>query len=619
MAKHRRRTSQSRSPQRRNQEERHQIAVEYHSRPFLLLHKELADTGYVLPSPHPIRSRFWQFVLEGTYSYEEALPLVKSFVSTIEKRMAEAIGNASLTYWLHVYRRLFPGPIARDTRANTIALTRSVLEAAFQKYGRTAICHRIAPSSQISENKILGGLLAAPEFQDEARILRERDQLVLADFTSSELRELYDLESLAYEIQRSTGIIRSIGKGGRLVVGGHDIFQAYLDDELTFLTQHFDSRSDESEVSSPGILYEQTAAPGTIFLPNYNPAVVTSEELRPWFRRFGIEMSSTLWENPNFFWAPMNIRSYRSGHRAFAEAFMNEYGVSLDAVLCVITAICTSWFRSWCEDAVNTLWRDWQRAYRGPTRRSFLMEDIRQSLPQAVEILALDDARTIEMELDRAVDFWRLTDDRRSDIGLEYPGPHYPLIPFGNDKLCWDLAWVRRRLYHFFTGLTINSQCFKGRILEDVVGRTSSVLPTRACRALDGQQKEIDCAYAVGKHLVIVECKVVSRSIAYARGDRAAVEFRRNRVVERGLAEADDKARWLAERPRGSNYDVSHFTDILPVAVSPFADFMPSWAWKFWVTDTIPRVLTPTELGELLADSLSLDKAYNRVRITAKG
>ena len=175
--------------------------------------------------------------------------------------------------------------------------------------------------------------------------------------------------------------------------------------------------------------------------------------------------------------------------------------------------------------------------------------------------------------------------------------------------------WLGRRLYDLFAGVSVPEQRFKGKALEDIVGCESSVLPTSPCKAHDGTKKQIDSAYDVGTHLVIVECKAVARSIAYDRGDPKAINFRQENVVERLLTEVDEKARWLAQHPIGRNFDISKYSDILPIGISPFVEFMPSKRSRYWISEDYPRVLMPGKLNKILEDPSNIKNAFNRVSI----
>ena len=104
-------------------------------------------------------------------------------------------------------------------------------------------------------------------------------------------------------------------------------------------------------------------------------------------------------------------------------------------------------------------------------------------------------------------------------------------------------------------------------------------------------------------------------SIAFDRGEPQAIEYRTNNVIERGLSEVDDKARWLATHPVGTNYDVTKYEYVLPVAISPFVEFIPSQDTRYWVSKDVPRVLTPTEFENLLKDVPTIKNAFNRVSL----
>ena len=128
--------------------------------------------------------------------------------------------------------------------------------------------------------------------------------------------------------------------------------------------------------------------------------------------------------------------------------------------------------------------------------------------------------------------------------------------------------------------------------------RGGSAIPSDELKALNNARKQIDASFDLGEILVIAECKAVARSIAFDRGEPAAIE-KRLKVIEVALTEADDNARWLRDNPRGFNYDITKYKSIMPIGVTPFfKEFIPSLCTRYWITKTLPRVLTPDELRE---------------------
>ena len=114
------------------------LVMDYYQRPFIILHKEI-DRVYTqqdFTRPHSIRSRFWQLIPYGEYLPEKGRLYLKSYLNSVENELARQIGNLSLAYCLHLYRRLSPGPIGQQQQPETIVITRAVLEAAIQEYAR---------------------------------------------------------------------------------------------------------------------------------------------------------------------------------------------------------------------------------------------------------------------------------------------------------------------------------------------------------------------------------------------------------------------------------------------------------------------------------------------------
>ena len=111
--------------------------LEYYQRVFAKLHVELYESGYSVDASHHIRSRYWRLVPDGKYSSIRSVELANQYLKIVEEEIKNNISEHSLCYWLHLYRRLRPGPIGPDTRPMTIGYVRLVLEASFQKGGQT--------------------------------------------------------------------------------------------------------------------------------------------------------------------------------------------------------------------------------------------------------------------------------------------------------------------------------------------------------------------------------------------------------------------------------------------------------------------------------------------------
>jgi len=72
--------------------------------------------------------------------------------------------------------------------------------------------------------------------------------------------------------------------------------------------------------------------------------------------------------------------------------------------------------------------------------------------------------------------------------------------------------------------------------------------------------------------------------------------------VDKCLRDVDQKAQWLSVRPKGCNYGITRFNEIVPVAVMPFESFIHSKFKWYWLRQNTPRVLTPATLHSVLGE-----------------
>ena len=156
--------------------------LEYYQRVFAKLHVELYESGYSVDASHHIRSRYWRLVPDGKYSSIRSVELANQYLKIVEEEIKNNISEHSLCYWLHLYRRLRPGPIGPDTRPMTIGYVRLVLEASFQKYAIFSFCDRISLSNDIPVHKILNGLLMKPDFKLERKAVKDKPQSSIDKF-----------------------------------------------------------------------------------------------------------------------------------------------------------------------------------------------------------------------------------------------------------------------------------------------------------------------------------------------------------------------------------------------------------------------------------------------------
>jgi hypothetical protein len=307
------------------------IVYEYYQRPFALFHEEIDRQIGKSKSPHPVRERFWQLMPLGKHPLPKGREFLQSYLATVETEIERIVKQASLAYWIHLYRRLLPGPIGENKEPPTILLTRRILEASIQKYARIELCNRIGFSKDIGIEQVFKGLLLADEFRFEREIFSQiENQLILTNFTSIEMLEFYDLEALAFEVWRATATLRSIAKGGSFAVVDPPIcYGDYRSDELARLLRNYDGRDGRFVLSSSasGVTFSDKynlSAEGYAFLPTYNVSCLKTESFQKPLRLL-FNMSFHADHMFNFLWASFNLREFRIAHLSYADAFHKKH------------------------------------------------------------------------------------------------------------------------------------------------------------------------------------------------------------------------------------------------------------------------------------------------------
>jgi hypothetical protein len=596
------------------------MSVDYYQPVFALLHSHLLESGYPFGKIHPIRESFWRLVPDGRYEPEWGREIISKYLVSVEGELKTILSKHSVAYWLHAYRRLLPRPIGDNRSPETVIWVRSILESACQKYASLIPCDGVGVSGQIPDEKILSGMLLHPDLKIILDELHKTPQLVLTNFDSFSLGELYQAEKLAYEVWKAGAILRALGKGAPFVVSKApaDFFDD-RNDELHALLAHYDSRHHSFDASSTGTVFygDSNSKSDTVFFPRYDVAGVSEKIPAKFWEMFGLRFVEPFVSN--FVWFPVNLKAYMVAHEPFAADFESRNGVSLSSIFAILGALALEVYYTW-KNIHGRVLNYWQRAYAGPDKKSNIIALIAEYLPLSISNFDLNISPS-SIDILKTVDFLSLTQSKKDSIDVSLGGPHFVFVPYDNERVFIDYAWITEILRHLFYGVTVSDQNFKGTALESYVRLGQSALPTGELKGKDGKSKQVDAAFAVGKFLVITECRAKAYSLGMLRGDPVAIQHRKD-LINTLLSEADTKANWLAKNPVGKNYDITKYSHILPLAVSPFAEFIPSLNTHYWIKPQIPRVLTPEELRGVLkkqiikgCDNLiSIEKEFNRAK-----
>ncbi len=567
-----------------------------------MLHQRLAIENYDIKLPHPVRFSYWGLVPRGFYNSEDGRDLILQYMKIVEEKIGTTISKHSLPYWLHVYRRLSPRGAGSDNNPRTVGLTRMILEAAFQKYAKIDDTPDMGLTNEVRREDILDGALMSSDFDDLYKLILERPQLVLRKFNLDDLKLFYETEKLGYEIWLGSANLRSLSKGAQLFVDDNPIdFYDKRSDELNKLIKSYDNRIqyNTESVSAKSVVFTEAINKNTmgILLPSYNLYVEDFTEINHLTEKVYNFVLPSIFVT-NFLWTPFKMINYLESHKPYSTSFEHKHGVNFFSVIIVLTALLYRVMYSWSEHGASPFVHHWQRAYDGPTSKENIESEIKYFLPIVSELFQIP-SNIDEINFENVFNYLKLSENRESEIALNFPGPHSIFLPVQADRYFIDYAWIEQRLYYLFLGVNIEDETFKGRYLEHLINKGSSILPMEQCKSINGTFKQIDAAFEVMDILIIIECKAISKSIAYESGDPRALKFRIDKTTK-ALEEVDNKAKWLINHPKGINYDICKYSRILPLVVTPFTEYIPSIDSHYWISDVTPRILTPLELNMLL-------------------
>src|SRR6266704_6775890 len=109
-------------------EEDRRIYVEYYQPTLTELMAAVSELPDRLEYPHSKRRSFWNLVPPGTYTSHQARPLLLKYIDSLNREFEGVLPRHSITYYLHLYRRIAPEPVGPNRDPATINATRAILE-----------------------------------------------------------------------------------------------------------------------------------------------------------------------------------------------------------------------------------------------------------------------------------------------------------------------------------------------------------------------------------------------------------------------------------------------------------------------------------------------------------
>lgn len=537
-----------------------------------------------------------------TYLGNTAENLLESYLQRIEERIKETLGPHQILYWFHVYRRLAPYNTFQNEQITTVGLYRKTLEIAFLKYGRKSWGNDMTFGKDAKPEEIMSGI---PHRECDFR--PSPQELYVTKFDLEDFVQLLNVEALAHEFYHCTASLRRVYKGGELYIERPGVFTVAHDEETEYLIGNYDERlpkgSSSTMVGVPFDLPSPDSQGLPVFIPQYNIASIEYDRFI--LNRIQVASIEGLPKYvPNFNLIPFDIRIFYEDHKAIASQIEGVLGFSYEALMQFLTSLL---FRLYLlmKDNPRAEYGIMQQGYTAIHDFSFFVNDIYRGLGVARKVLG-SEAKVSLKEIKKVVSYLTYTETDYENLSLWTRGPERLFIPFKKNRYWVNYESFNNILYSMFHGLGIMED-FKGPALERFLRKRLSRIPGvnewefhKRLIYSDTKKREIDYSFVFKDILFVCECKAVNRSVDFERGKGKALEFRKQRL-QGGLEQVDDLVDWLSTHKTGRNYKIPDSVNIIcPIVVSPFTEYVWSRDPELWLTDDIPRILTPDEVQGFL-------------------
>lgn len=551
---------------------------------------------------------------------------LNDYLAAIEARFAKVAKRHSPCFWRYCYRRTGVALLKEHpgkTDGVTVSLVRMTVESGIEKYGDLSRKDEFFTfGSEAEPESIWGGRLwsllqkaDSPDLEAavSAGIARER-VLLPRTFEDEDLIDLARLEGLGYEYWRTKARMRSVGKGGCVDFGSATL-PLEPNRELGILERSYDKRNANepfATTSAGSTFFADPKSRFSTFLLAYNSRGASYPESLD----LPLKPGTT-----NFLVGVVDLRSYLASH-AHAEAPYKKRRHHALSSLLVILAACTQRAmstntRSDGTTAPETLMQLYQRAYM-PTDPDWYFKELRDFAVSLADEWLGKGGHSVDQDFKNVIEQLTLSEKLQPNISMWTRGPGTLFIPVNESTILVDFIHLGTILQNTLFGVP-HDQGDKGTSFEDSFHRLlqsngTPPLPNRELRWKDARGKthrrETDAAIRVGSTLFLCECRSMERPLDFDLGKPKTVDHR--------TADLDDKvnqvlslSEFVAKHPKGSNYDFTWATEIIPLVVSPFAEWIWSLDKRLWIDSDTPRILSVTEACEFISKTMD-DNNYGR-------
>lgn len=524
---------------------------------------------------------------------EDGNSFLESYMEFIEGKMKEVISKYTCHELLFWTRRIAPMNVYNRTDL-TVLLYREALNNAITKYG------------DLKSNFCLDdlGKTVLPIYLKSYKVGNQ-----LTNQICKVIADSYYLEDLASLYIYITQRYRIINKGGRLAedsVWGFDV-RGY-DDDLRFLIDLYDERTQYNNL---------LAATGT-FIPR--KASMKSQYLLLGYRNnvnCTLELSIPLGNKKeasklksNYIPVPIEFNDYVEYVLLFEEEIIKYYEFSPKVFISFVSALSMINLSN-MEGNVNYQYQLFQRAYTFCFSLDEFFEEIIHLAKELYKAKYGDIPESFSNQSHLV--FKLLTSDNTPprDIELWTGGPRKVIYPTEKNEGIIDYSGLSFVLSTFMFPISRldgeagnkRSHHFERKTIDFIkndVDKSHFWIGQREIFNLSKtKSKEIDASFYIDNILFIVECKSVNVSFGFEMGGKKALDYRKNKNID-ALNQVEQKVQFLIENKDNLNIPLPETVEyIIPVVVSPFAEYIWERDKELFISEELPRILTIEELAKI--------------------
>jgi hypothetical protein len=601
------------------------LIVEYYQAAFLFLYRNLDEriNEQYFKRSKSIREDFIKrkFPQNQYLGADIAWPILRQLLDQLEGEIKNVLATKSVFFWMHLYRRIavvLPRKLESNSDPRTVGLVRNIVELAIAKHGRADATTEFSRSNLLNPDRILGGFMKkgvkamAPSrpsqfYKEFAEGLRHSRQWVIRDFAENDLLNIYFVEGLAYQYWRITALMRTLGKGARVIFSEGD-WDYEPDHELAELIKSVDERTDNITFNTSllGVWFEPegtSARSDLMLIFGYNIHRRSPSEM---LRSMGLNLADGFISNfwPNLF----NARAYLDAHRFLTNAFRKRHGFTLDALLATLWASVGLAFSEVHPDQKHEalamqqpLLQLLQRGYRTLEHDILAANGDLYDLASKSELyknVSTDEIQTV-------IKYLSLTPDSQKLISLWSNGPQFQFRTGPEGQTVIDLQGIQFLLSNLFFRVA-HDQTHRGTVFEEAFQKTLEAkgfkVHAGVLESLADGIRELDAGVMVRRTLYVLECVSVERPLDYELGSPKTLKIRQQRLeakVDQVLTLGD----FIRRNPKGKNYDFSDSEKIVPLVVSPFEEWIWEKSSRLWETPSLPRIVSAAEAIRLVLDA----------------